>query len=112
MFRSRLPLSRDIQEREIRKVSGPVAERVFNEHKEFLELTDDQQLSIVDRVIACWSAIQVIAADVAPAETILRLLKSVGAPTGPGVPGIRGGHYLRSRLTGAKLSHMMGVLVV
>ncbi|TVR68904.1 MAG: iron-containing alcohol dehydrogenase [Spirochaetaceae bacterium] len=118
LLRKRLPLSRDTQEREIRTFFGPLAESVVSGHREFLDLTEEQQLSIADRVIEYWPDIQVIAASVPPPESIKRSLEMVGAPTGPGVPGMperdveagtRGGHYLRSRFTAAKLAHMLGI---
>ncbi len=120
LFYNRLPLSRQNQEREIKMLFGDIGNIIVNEHKEYLELTDEQQLGIADRVIKCWPEIQKIATSVPRAESITRFLEAVGSPTDPYVlgmrpsdvdAGIRGGHYLRNRFTVAKLAHMMGILV-
>lgn len=118
LFRGRLPLSREQQEQEIRKYFGALADSVIAGHGEYLDLTEEEQSDMAERVVEKWPEIQTIAANVPTPESIRRYLARAGAPTGPDVPGVDkqdlvagmlGGHYLRNRFTAAKLAHVIGV---
>lgn len=119
LLAGRLPLDRAAQEAEIRAAYGEQAQTIIRDHDDYLALGAARQRALADRIIARWSAVQEIAAGVPEPHRIRELLQRAGAPvetTALCLPqqvvtaGIQRAHYLRSRFTVAKLSHLLGIL--
>lgn len=104
--------------RAIRDAWGPIADVVIEEQRPFLDLDGCAYGRLKQLVVDRWPDIQELAASVPHAERMTDLLRAVGAPTEPGLLGLRDddvaralccAHYFRNRFSVVKLSRMLGL---
>ncbi|HEY9077582.1 MAG TPA: sn-glycerol-1-phosphate dehydrogenase [Anaerolineaceae bacterium] len=108
-------------EREVAQINaffGPIAEHIISSNMPFLKLVEAKYDYIKQRTLDQWDEIQKIAEFVPPSQELKRLLEIVGGPVTPeGITftpeavrtGLNNAHFLRDRITVAKLGHLLGL---
>lgn len=103
---------------DIKKGYGVLADGVIQEHKAFLDLTEEGFDKLKQRILGCWDDIQAVAASVPLPSTVEDYLRQAGAATDGQALGLGGeeinlgyqySHYLRNRFTVMKLSRILGL---
>jgi len=101
---------------EITQAYGPVAEKIIQIQKPFLEMTQSNLDILKSKIIDSWDKIQEIANEVPTASQITEWIQSTGGPVTPaqiGVEeskiynGLKNAHYLRDRFTLNRLRYWL-----
>jgi glycerol-1-phosphate dehydrogenase [NAD(P)+] len=102
--------------KQIEQTYGTQADEVMRAHRAFLDMSEATYDALKQRILAKWDEIQLIAAEVPPAETIADLLARVGGPITVADLGLtadeqalaeQNSHYLRNRFTVRKLMNVL-----
>ncbi|MGE5601636.1 MAG: sn-glycerol-1-phosphate dehydrogenase [Nitrososphaerales archaeon] len=106
------------EEAAIRAAYGPMAEQVIANQQPFLQMMDDEYDGLRNRIVARWDEIRGVL-DRVPPEAVMRgWLERLGGATTPEAIGLSAaeyrqgldvGHYYRTRFSGKKLAHYLGV---
>jgi glycerol-1-phosphate dehydrogenase [NAD(P)+] len=112
------PPDRERELAEIRAVFGPAASQIEILQGRFWSMTASQFALLKEQVYGHWDEIQLLAADVPPAEGITELLDKVAAPSDAHMLGLsseeesealRFAHYLRSQFTVTRLGRLLAL---
>ena len=114
---SNLP-AKDEEIARIQAAYGSMAPSIVKDQRPFLDLTDEKYNALKAKILAHWTEILEIAAQVPSAQEITRSLQAVSGPTSVSELGLTAeeqakaeqyGHYLRQRFTIRKLVRVLGL---
>jgi glycerol-1-phosphate dehydrogenase [NAD(P)+] len=110
---------RAAEERRIRTIYGPIADKLLVEQAPFLDLSPEAFAQLKQRILDHWDEIQAIASEVPAPEWFSDHLAQVGGATQPAGLGLSDdevqqaylySHYLRNRFTICKLGNILGLV--
>lgn len=110
---------RAAEEKRIRAIYGPIADKLLVEQAPFLDLSREAFDGLKERILDYWEVIQAIASQVPAPEWLSDHLRQVGGAIRPSELGLSDdevqqaflySHYLRNRFTICKLGDILGLL--
>ena len=109
---------RATDEAAIRSAYRGQADQVIADQQPFLQMTDGEYRTLVDRIVTRWDEVRRILATVPPAGEIRGWLERLNGATTPEALGLTAdeyqeglnvGHFYRTRMTAKKLAHYVGL---